>query len=788
MSRYKICTTLIIFLLLICNPVFVNAENGTTINKIVVKGNERVSTNTVLSYAEVEEGDTFSSTLTGNIIKRLYSTKYFDDIDVVLDFNTLIISVKEKPIISEIMIEGNKIVESDDVIEALENVGISRARPFDKNIFDKVEQELVRLYYDRGRYDARIDTSVITLERNRVTVALLIDEGEASTIQGINVIGNKAFNYKQITRLMDSGTAAFYDFWSDKDVYSGPKLQSDLDKIRDFYLNQGYVRFQILSHQVNLSNNNKDIYITISLEEGDVYEFGDLKLYGNTIIPPDDAKAAVKRIVKPGELFSRAKIEVTKNRLSFLLGDKGYAFPEIVAVPIINDETQIVDVEFRVNPGSRTIVRRINITGNENTNDEVYRREIRQFESSLHSNSKIERSKIRLQRLKYVDNVDVKKVRVFDSDDQVDIIFEISERASGEFKVGAGWSDTNGTLFNIKVQQDNFLGTGNNITLDAAQSNVTQKLTLYYTDPYYTPDGISKTNNLVYAETDVSSTSTATYIADTFGGGVFYSTPISETDSFGIGYDLLYTSYTTTLGSPIVVTHHIDEWGKNSLGAKLKATYVNDTRDRTVFARTGVLNSFTADVFLPVTGAAYTTALFKGEYNVPYLFETFGLFDWDTVFRLNTQVGIGAGLFGSTSVPFHSKFFAGGSTSVRGFKAASLGPLTYNDSSATHGCTAKTCDSIGGDFVAVAQFNWVFPPPPMLGIGTRTMRLSLFTDIGNVFEKFNDFEYDELRASYGIQVDFITPVGAVTFGFVDVFKKKAGDDTQPVVFTLGGSF
>ena len=215
MSRYKICTTLIIFLLLICNPVFENADNGTTIN----------------SYAEVEEGDTFSSTLAGNIIKRLYSTKYYDDIDVVLDFNTLIISVKEKPIISEIMIEGNKIVESDDVIEALENVGISRARPFDKNIFDKVEQELVRLYYDRGRYDARIDTSVITLERNRVTVALLIDEGEASTIQGINVIGNKAFNYKQITRLMDSGTAAFYDFWSDKDVYSGPKLQSDLDKI-----------------------------------------------------------------------------------------------------------------------------------------------------------------------------------------------------------------------------------------------------------------------------------------------------------------------------------------------------------------------------------------------------------------------------------------------------------------------------------------------------------------------------------------------------------------------------
>ena len=277
-------------------------------------------------------------------------------------------------------------------------------------------------------------------------------------------------------------------------------------------------------------------------------------------------------------------------------------------------------------------------------------------------------------------------------------------------------------------------------------------------------------------------------MADTFGGGVFYTTPISETDSFGLGYDILYTTYTTTVASPIIVTHHTDKWGSTSFGAELKATYINVTRDRTVFARTGVLNSYNANIFAPIDGASYFTGIFRGEYNFPYLFETFGLFDWDTVFRINTQLGIGAGLFGATSVPFHSKFFAGGTKSVRGFKGASLGPLTYNDSSSTHGCTAKSCDSIGGDFLAVGQFNWVFPPPPFLGVDSRTMRLSLFADIGNVFEKFNDFEYDELRASYGIQIDFITPVGAITLGFVDVLKSKEGDDTQPVVFQLGGSF
>ena len=788
MSKYRSCWIVIFLLIFISNPILSVAENSTSITKIVIKGNERVSANTILSYAEVKEGDIFSTNLTSKIIKRLYSTKYFDDIDIVLDFSTLIITVKEKPIISEISIEGNKIVGSDDVIQALDNVGISRARPFDKNIFDKVEQELVRLYYDRGRYNVRIDTSVITLERNRVTIALLIEEGEASKIQGITIIGNENFSYNEITRLMDSGTTMFYDFFSESDIYSGTKLQSDLDTIRNFYLNKGYVRFKILSHQVNLANNNKDIFLTISIEEGEIFEFGDLKLFGNTIIPPQEAKKTVRKIVKPGELFSRGKLEVTKNRLAFLLGDQGYAFPEIIALPIINDETKIVDVEFRVNPGARTMVRRINIKGNESTNDEVYRREIRQFESSLHSNSKIERSKIRLQRLKYVENVEVKKIKVFNSEDQVDLVFNIKERASGEFKIGAGWSDTNGTIFNIKVQQDNFLGTGNNIILDAAQSKVTQKLTLYYTDPYYTPDGISKTNNLVYAETDVSSLSTATYVADTFGGGVFYTTPISETDSFGLGYDILYTTYTTTVASPIIVTHHTDKWGSTSFGAELKATYINDTRDRTVFARTGVLNSYNANIFAPIDGASYFTGIFRGEYNFPYLFETFGLFDWDTVFRINTQLGIGAGLFGATSVPFHSKFFAGGTKSVRGFKGASLGPLTYNDSSSTHGCTAKSCDSIGGDFLAVGQFNWVFPPPPFLGVDSRTMRLSLFADIGNVFEKFNDFEYDELRASYGIQIDFITPVGAITLGFVDVLKSKEGDDTQPVVFQLGGSF
>ena len=790
MTKNKIFSLVLIFFLSGLNQTFAADENETPINGIIVKGNERVSTSSILSYSEVNVGDIYSNKLTSKIIKNLYATKYFDDIEVILDFNNLIIKVKERPIITEVVITGNALIETDDIIGALDGVGMSRARPFDKNIFDKVAQELVRLYYDRGRYSATIDTSVTNLERNRVSIDLKIEEGEASEIKGIKIIGNKNFSYRDMTRLMDSGTRYFFEFWTDKAVYSGPRVQSDLNKIRDFYLDEGYARFKILSHQINLANSNKDIFITISMEEGDIYEFGDLKLFGNTVIPPEDAKGVVKRIIKPGELFSRAKIETTKQSLGYLLGDKGYAFPDIIAIPIIDDETKIVDVEFRVDPGARTMVRRVHIVGNEDTNDEVYRREIRQFEASLHSNSSIERSKIRIQRLKYVKNVEVKKVKVFGSEDEVDIIFEIEEAASGEFRVGAGWSDKDGALFNIRLKQDNFLGTGNTVVLDAAKSTVTSKLTFIHTDPYFTPDGLSKSYNLVYSQTDVSSLSTASFISDTFGGGIFYTTPVSETDSFGLGYDVLYTDYTTTSGSPIVVTHHINRYGNTSFGVDLKANYISDSRDRTLFARAGISHSFSASFFAPVTGegASYATAQYAGEYNFPYQWDTFGLFEWDTVFRINTQFGIGAGLFGNTSLPFHSKFFAGGTKSVRGFKAASLGPLTYDDPSDTLGCTPKTCDSVGGDFLTVAQFNWVFPPPPFLGVDQRVMRVSLFTDIGNVFEDINDFEYNELRGSYGIQADFVTPVGAVTVGFVNTFKSKTGDDTQPVVFQLGGSF
>jgi len=770
-----------------------DAEN-TIISNIIIQGNNRVTNNTILSYSNVEQGDKFSPELVKQIIKDLYETKYFDNISVSLNFNDLIINVSEKPIISEILITDNSIIEDEDILEALEGVGISNTSPYDKNMFDKIEQELIRLYFDRGRYSASITSKITKLERNRVSIELVVDEGEASAIKEINIIGNKVFSNKKILGVMSSGTKYFFEFWSSKDTYSSSVLRSDIGKIENYYLNRGYVRFRILSNQVNLSNDNKDIIITLNIDEGERYEFGDIKLYGNSVIDPEIIKSNLTEVILPKQTFSRQRLQESEELLAYLLGDEGFAFPEIIGLPVIDDVTKIVDIEFRIDPGQRSTVRRINITGNHNTNDEVYRRELRQFESSLHNNRNIERSKIRIQRLKFVEDVKVTKTKVPNSSDLVDLTFDIKERKAGEFKVSAGWSDTDGAIFDINLQQDNFLGYGKNIGLKASKSTVNTSLQFLLTDPYYTFDGVSRTTSATISSTDVSATSTASYLSDTFAGGVMYNMPISETATFGIGYDISLTDFTTTIGSPITVTHHIADHGSTAFGVKFKTNYVTDTRNRTVFAETGLLTNLTGDLFIGVSGASHASITLRTESNKGYVLKTFG-FDWPTVFQLKTTVGVGAGLGSATSLPFYNKYFAGGNGTVRGYKGASLGPLTYNAGRSQNTCAAKSipgtyikCDAIGGDFLTAAQFNWIFSPPSFLGEDTRALRTTLFVDVGNVFEKVNNFDYNELRGSFGIEFNVLTPIGGVSVGFVQALNSELGDDTQPVIFQLGGNF
>ncbi len=773
--------TLILLLYIYPLNSFATSEQA---NYISINGNKRVSDTEIIEYSGFEVGKIYSTEDISQVIKNLFSTNLFKDIQVKLENNNLVISVVERSIISKITIRGNKLIETDQVLSSLKGVGISQSKPYSKNLIDKVKQELIRLYYDNGRYSSSVLIEENQLDNNLLELSLTIDEGDASTIKEIKIIGNKSFSDRQIQSLIKSGPKYWFEVWSEKDIYNNTLLDQDIESIENFYFNKGYAKFSLVSKQVNLSPDKKDIFITISISEGDLYRFGDISLYGLESFDQDIFREILSFNLKPGNSFSRSSLENTKNSIEYVLGEQGYAFPQITYNAIFKDTTNYVDISFRVDPKKKSYVRRINIKGNSKTNDEVYRRELRQIESSLYSQGKVDRSKLRLQRLKFVNDVEVKKNIVDQDNGIIDMDFVLEETQSGEFKIGAGYSDSSGAIFNATIQQDNFLGKGNNVALQVERSSYRKLLKYSNTDPYFTKDGISKTTSLVFSETDVSSTSTASYLSDTFAYGVNYNVPISETKSYGYGGEIVLTEYSTTSSSPTNVTSFINKHGTTHFGFLLSANLVEDTRDRTVYANSGYRQSLSSSLYIPPDfDYSYVSLRYRGEYNTPYTLDFLGMFDWGTTFRVKPQLGMGVGLIGTSELPFHDKFFSGGNETVRGFDSNSLGPLRNKTT-----CTAKTCDAIGGDFIAVIQNDWVFPPPPFLGEDNRQFRGSLFIDIGNVFEDISDFSYSELRGSYGVQANFRTPVGAVSIGFVDTFKSKTGDDTKPVIFSLGGTF
>jgi outer membrane protein insertion porin family len=778
MSNFKF------YLLLLVLMPLTSLANERQVNYIVIEGNSRLSTEQIIDYSGIEVGMIYEQGDITTIIKDLFSTNLFNNIEVDIRDNTIFLNVSERPIISKINVEGNKLLETEQIISSLKDIGISQSKPYSKNLIDKVKQELIRLYYDNGRYSSSIKVTENELGNNIIQLSLLIDEGEASTIKEIKILGNKTYSTRLLKSLIKSGPKYWFEIWSDKDVYNSSLLDQDIEAIRDYYLNRGFAKFRIVSKQVNLSPNKEDIYVTLSISEGNLYKFGKTTIYGLEKYDPKIFTNIINYNLTSGTSFSRADIETSKRAIEFILGEKGYAFPIVQSNVSLQNNSEFVDITFRVDTKKKSFVRRINIKGNTKTNDEVYRRELRQFESSTYSENKVERSKVRLQRLKFVNEVEVKKVIIDEENGLLDIDFLLDETQSGEFKLGAGYSDSSGAIFNVKVQQDNFLGKGNNVALELEKSSYKKLIRYRKTNPYFTNNGISKSTSLVFSETDVSSTSTAAYISDTISYGVSYNIPISESRSYGYGAELVLTDYTTTIGSPTNVTSFINKYGNSHFGILFNASIVEDTRDRTVYATQGRTQALVSKLYIPPDlDYSYASLKFSGEYNTPYKLNFLDMFDWNTSFQIKPQIGIGVGLVGASDLPFHDKYFAGGDTTVRGFDSGSLGPLRNNTT-----CTAKTCDAIGGDFLAILQNDWVFPPPPFLGEDKRLFRGSLFLDIGNVFEDISDFSYSDLRGSYGIQLNFRTPVGAVSMGFVDTFKSKTGDDTKPVIFSLGGAF
>jgi outer membrane protein insertion porin family len=735
-----------------------------TIEDIEVEGLQRIAPGTVFTNLPVQVGDVFDDARSAEVVRALFRTGFFADVTLRRRENVLVVVVEERPAINEINITGNRDIKDDELMEALRQVGMARGRVFNRTVLERMENELRQQYFARGKYNVRIDVEVEELPRNRVDLNIDIAEGQVAKIRRINLVGNQTFEDKEILRRFDSGIPRWYAFFSRRDHYSRQKLSGDLEKLRSKYLDTGFVNFSIDSTQVTLTPDRKDIYITVNVDEGEQYTLSDVRLGGNIIVDEEELMELVE--IAPGDVFSRARITEAAERITRRLGDEGYAFANVNPIPEMDDENREVSLTLFVDPGQRVYVRRINFTGNARTKDEVFRREMRQMEGGWYSTSNVDRSRVRLQRLSFVESVNVETRRVPGQEDQIDLDISVTERLSGSFTIGVGYAQSEGVLFNLGLSQENFFGTGNRVSLAFNNSSVNRVYSISYLNPYYTMNGISRGFNLFYRETDAAEADIARYATNRFGGNVSYGIPLTEYDTFRIAPGYERVEVLTSEFTPEEITDFLARNGNDFDVYTLETSFTHDTRDRTVFASEGNLQRLGLKVALPGSDIQFYKADLRSQWFFP-MTDTLTL-------GLSGEVGYAKPYGESEEVPFFEHYYAGGVRSVRGYRDFSLGPRDSND------------DPFGGTFRTTGSVELLFPPPFLDEVAS--MRMSLFLDAGQVYRSYEDFEAGEIRTAVGVGMTWLSPVGALTFSLAQALNDESGDETQAFQFTIGAAF
>jgi len=750
---------IVLLSLLLCGSA--RAFEAFEVTDIRVEGLERISPGTVFNYLPIKVGDTVDTDDTVNAVKTLFKTGFFSDVRMERDGTVLVVYVKERAAISSIKITGNKDLETDKLLEGLKDIGLAEGRVFDRSLLDKVEQELRRQYFSRGKYAVRIETTITPLERNRVGILIDISEGEAARIKQINIVGNHTFTDKELRKEFTLDTPSFLSFITKNDQYSKQKLSADLEILRSYYLDRGYLNFNILSTQVSITPDKKDIYITINISEGNQFRIKEVTLSGELVLKPEELFPLVK--INPDDVFSRKRVTEAVDRISAKLGDQGYAFANVNTVPDVNESDRLVNLAFIVDPGKRVYVRRVNVKGNITTRDEVLRREMRQMEAGWFSAEKVERSRTRLQKLGYFEDVNVETPAVPGTTDQVDVNYSVTETSSGNITAGAGYSQTSGILFNASVSQDNFLGSGKRVSFAFNNSKVTTLYNFYYTDPYYTINGVSRGFGLFYKKTDADQANISSYTTDSFGASVNYGIPINEFDTIRVSPEFENLTLNKTSESPNEVIDFIDRHGNDYNTVKLTGSWAHDTRNKALFADDGGLQSFSLETAVPGSGLQY--------YKLGYDQRRYLPLTKDLTLSMHAQFGYGDGYGDFDNLPFFENYFAGGVRSVRGFEDNTLGP------------TDSKGNPIGGSVQVVGGAEILFPIPFVEG--TKSFRLGTFFDIGNVYSDVSNFDATELRYSVGVSSLWISPLGplAISLGFP--LNEKSGDNVQNFQFTVG---
>jgi outer membrane protein insertion porin family len=772
------------------------------VSDIRIDGLSRISAGTVYNYLPVNKGDRLTEDEAQQAIRALYQTKFFSSVELDRDGDILVIKVVERPSIAKLTLRGNKDIKEEDLRKGLKEIGLSEGETFDRLSLDRVQQELIRQYYNRGKYNVSVDPHVTRLDRNRVSIDIEIREGKAAKIKEINIVGNKAFTDKDIRDGFESDTTNLMSWYSKDDQYSREKLSGDLEKLQSFYMDRGYADFAVDSTQVTIAPDKRAMYVAASIKEGEIYKVSDVHLLGELVLPEATLRQLV--YVKKDDTFNRARVEASSDAIKAILANIGYAYAKVTPVPKLDKEKRTVDLTLFIEPGQRVYVRRIVFQGNTRTEDDVMRRQMRQLEGSWYSQAALDRSKTRLNQLGYFKKVDIDKQRVPGTQDQVDVTVKVEEQSAGSLMFGVGYSQYSGVILNASVSQNNFLGTGDSFSVGAEHSSYYSRVSANYYNPYLTDSGIGIGYSGTYSKTDYGNTDFANYENSTKAFSTYLGIPVTEFDSVRVGLGLSSNKINTYPG--ITPQQLIDY--QNAVGHRTMHSWTatlgwnHDTRNGYWAPTRGGLISASSNIALPGSTVQFWKLMTEANHYWP-IGKGFVLY-------LDGQVGYGKTYgnqtydrtFGDSvagqpyAFPFSENFYAGGVRDVRGYQDNTLGPKVCVGGTTSVPSASGVCPSgyyqygqpIGGSFKVLGTAQ-VFLPLPFLK-DVNTARVSWFVDVGNVYKDYQSFKASDLRASTGLSLQWQAPIGPLIINFAVPLRANAADRhyEERIQFTFGSQF
>ncbi|WBE24980.1 outer membrane protein assembly factor BamA [Denitrificimonas caeni] len=764
-----------------------------TVSDIRVNGLQRVSAGSVFGALPLNVGETVDERQLADATRSLFKTGFFEDIQLTRDGDVLIITLLERPSISSLEISGNKAISKDDLLKGLKESGLAEGEIFQQATLDGVRNELQRQYVAQGRYSANIETEVIPQPRNRVALKINVNEGSVASIKHINVVGNQVFDNEELTDLFELKTKNWLSFFRNDDKYAREKLSGDLERLRSYYFDRGYINMDITSTQVSITPDKKDVYVTVNVDEGEQYTISDVKLSGDLKVPEAEVEALL--LSREGQVFSRKVMTTTAELITRRLGNDGYTFANVNGVPQTNDEDHTVALTFVVDPGKRSYVNRINFRGNTKTMDEVLRREMRQMEGGWASTYLIDQSKVRLERLGYFKEVNVETPQVPGTDDQIDVNYSVEEQPSGSITASVGFAQNAGLILGGSISQSNFLGTGNKVSLGLTRSDYQSNYNFSFVDPYWTVDGVSLGYHGFYRATDFDKldVDVSSYSMDSLGGGINLGYPVSETSRLNFGLGVQQDKLKTGRYTVNEIMSFVEKEGKDYTNFKASAGWSQSTLNRGMMATRGYSQSLVLEATVPGSDLSF--------YRLDYSGQIFKPLSTNYTLRFHTDLGY-LDKYGSTSkVPFYEHYYAGGFNSIRGFKDSSLGPRS-TPSTGEYPGTIRDYDQdhlpFGGNVLIQGGAELLFPMPFVKD--QRSLRTVLFWDVGNVFdtkcssaqkkrkESGCDISYDNLASSVGVGLTWVTALGPLSFSLGVPVKKPDNADTQVFQFSLGQTF